>query len=124
MASLPSSRFQRAFLLIDSEHGVKSNDEQILEILVDNSIPFQLILSKVDKLLPSRMKFSLSPETLAVVQDRVNRAHQRVRERVESITGHHSHDQIMLACAAGAKLKNDQRLGVDGVRWAVLSACR
>jgi GTP-binding protein len=124
MATLLPFRLKRAFVLIDSEHGVKANDEQILEILADNNIPFQLILSKVDKLLSPKMKFPLSPENLAMVQDRVYGACHMVEERVRKVTGNHSRSQIMLACAAGAKLKNDQRLGIDGVRWAVLDACR
>lgn len=39
----------RAFLLIDSRHGVKKNDEAIMAILDEAAVPYQIILTKIDK---------------------------------------------------------------------------
>lgn len=40
---------RRTCLLVDAEHGYKAQDEQLMEGLVVKGIPFQLILTKVDK---------------------------------------------------------------------------
>ncbi len=39
----------RVFLLIDSRHGVKPNDIQIMEILDEAAVSYQIILTKTDK---------------------------------------------------------------------------
>jgi GTP-binding protein len=44
----------RAFLLVDSEHGVKDTDRRILELFRENQVPFQIVLSKVDKIVGAR----------------------------------------------------------------------
>lgn len=44
-------RLRRVFILIDSHHGIKSHDADILNILRERAIPHQVILSKVDSIL-------------------------------------------------------------------------
>lgn len=39
-----------ACLLIDSRHGIKPNDEEIMAILDDSAVPYQVVLTKIDKL--------------------------------------------------------------------------
>jgi GTP-binding protein len=41
---------RRAFVLIDSRHGVKSVDEEILSLLNKSAVAFQVVLTKTDKL--------------------------------------------------------------------------
>lgn len=41
---------RRIFLLIDSRHGIKENDEEIMEILDDSAVVYQIILTKIDKI--------------------------------------------------------------------------
>lgn len=41
---------RRTFVLIDSRHGVKSVDEEILSLLNKSAVTFQVVLTKVDKL--------------------------------------------------------------------------
>ena len=47
-------RLRRTFILIDSSHGLKPSDRQLLELLRAESIPHQVILVKADLLLFSR----------------------------------------------------------------------
>ncbi len=39
----------RVFLLIDSRHGVKKNDEEIMDLLDESAVSYQIILTKIDK---------------------------------------------------------------------------
>ncbi|MDR0555768.1 MAG: ribosome biogenesis GTP-binding protein YihA/YsxC [Holosporaceae bacterium] len=39
----------RVFLLIDSRHGVKKNDEEIMELLDRSAVAYQIVLTKTDK---------------------------------------------------------------------------
>ena len=40
---------RRAFVLIDSRHGVKPVDEEIMSLLDTSAVPFQAVLTKADK---------------------------------------------------------------------------
>ena len=40
---------RRVFLLIDSRHGVKPVDEEIMELLGRSAVTFQIVLTKADK---------------------------------------------------------------------------
>ena len=44
---------RRVFLLIDARHGLKANDEEIMGLLDRAAVPYQLVLTKVDKLKPA-----------------------------------------------------------------------
>lgn len=41
---------KRIFLLIDSRHGIKDNDEQVMRILDDAAVVYQIVLTKIDKI--------------------------------------------------------------------------
>ncbi len=41
---------RRVFLLIDSRHGPKSVDHEIMQLLNSSAVPFQVVLTKCDKL--------------------------------------------------------------------------
>ncbi|MGR3434992.1 MAG: ribosome biogenesis GTP-binding protein YihA/YsxC [Shimia sp.] len=43
---------RRAFVLIDSRHGVKPVDHEIMSLLDSAAVPFQAVLTKIDKLKP------------------------------------------------------------------------
>jgi GTP-binding protein len=40
---------RRAFVLIDMRHGIKSVDEEIMTLLDGAAVPFQVVLTKADK---------------------------------------------------------------------------
>ena len=41
---------RRVFVLIDARHGIKANDTEILEMLDEAAVSFQVVLTKADKL--------------------------------------------------------------------------
>ncbi len=43
------ANLRRAFLLIDSRHGIKAVDEEIMQLLSVAAVPFQVVLTKADK---------------------------------------------------------------------------
>ncbi|WP_316013550.1 ribosome biogenesis GTP-binding protein YihA/YsxC [Roseobacter sp. HKCCA0434] len=50
---------RRVFLLIDSRHGAKAVDEEIMSLLDRAAVPFQTVLTKIDKPRKSELDASL-----------------------------------------------------------------
>jgi GTP-binding protein len=48
LAGRPTLR--RAFVLIDARHGIKKVDDEILGLLDKSAVPFQVVLTKIDKI--------------------------------------------------------------------------
>jgi len=44
------ANLRRVFLLIDSRHGLKSNDLELMDMLDETAVTYQIILTKIDKL--------------------------------------------------------------------------
>ncbi|WP_420395967.1 ribosome biogenesis GTP-binding protein YihA/YsxC [Nioella sp.] len=49
------ANLRRAFVLIDSRHGVKAVDEEIMDLLDRSAVPFQVVLTKADKIKQTDM---------------------------------------------------------------------
>lgn len=49
------ANLRRAFVLIDSRHGVKTVDEEIMDLLDKSAVPFQVVLTKADKIKQADM---------------------------------------------------------------------
>lgn len=47
---------RRAFCLIDARHGVKPVDHEIMTLLDRSAVPFQMVLTKADKIGPNAIK--------------------------------------------------------------------
>lgn len=60
------ANLRRAFVLIDSRHGVKPVDEEIMGLLDKAAVPFQCVLTKADKIRESE-----HPALLAQVRERL-----------------------------------------------------
>ena len=45
---------RRAFVLIDSRHGIKAVDEEIMTLLDKSAVTFQAVLTKADKIKPAQ----------------------------------------------------------------------
>ena len=46
---------RRAFVLIDARHGAKAVDEEIFTLLDKAAVPFQIVLTKTDKIKDSEL---------------------------------------------------------------------
>ena len=49
------ANLRRAFVLIDSRHGVKPVDEEIMDLLDRSAVPFQVVMTKADKIKKDEM---------------------------------------------------------------------
>ncbi|HSQ97440.1 MAG TPA: ribosome biogenesis GTP-binding protein YihA/YsxC [Rickettsiales bacterium] len=50
---------KRVFLLIDSRHLIKSNDEEMMDILDKSGILYQIILTKIDEINPKELELKV-----------------------------------------------------------------
>ncbi|RDW65866.1 translation initiation/elongation factor MRX8 [Aspergillus mulundensis] len=119
-------QLRRAFLLIDSEHGIKPTDAAILSLFRKYAIPHQIILSKVDKLLvkkkskptsvPSATKLAALRATLEKLRPVVQPDARTARIDGPGALGE------LLTCSADTPLGEGRFLGISAVRWAIISA--
>ena len=47
---------KRVYVLIDSRHGIKANDEEVLKLLDKAAISYQIVLTKADKIKPPALE--------------------------------------------------------------------
>ena len=60
---------KRVYVLIDARHGVKKNDEDVLDLLDKAAVSYQLVLTKTDKIKPPAVR-RLVEETLEKIRRR------------------------------------------------------
>lgn len=60
---------RRIFLLIDSRHGIKKIDEEIMEMLDKAAVTYQIVLTKIDKISTKEL------EKVLTATDRIVREH-------------------------------------------------
>ncbi|KAJ0425175.1 P-loop containing nucleoside triphosphate hydrolase protein [Aspergillus carlsbadensis] len=116
-------QLRRAFLLIDSEHGVKRTDSDILNLFRQYAIPHQIILSKVDKVLVANTAKPTSvPTAQKLAKLRANL--ERLRPVIQPVGRNEGPGALgeLLTCSSQVQLAPGQFLGVSAVRWAILSA--
>lgn len=118
------SRLRRAFILIDSEHGIKPNDAYILGLFRRYAIPHQIVLSKVDKVLGKKqkqVKTGVSTIGLQRLQEMLQSLREAVQPDIRVSEGPGALGEL-ITCSADIKIEPGRALGVDAVRWAILSA--
>jgi len=63
------STLRRVFVLIDARHGLKPNDEAVLDLLDEAAVPYQIVLTKADKIKPPALA-KLETATLERIKKR------------------------------------------------------
>ncbi|KAK5113839.1 hypothetical protein LTR62_003223 [Meristemomyces frigidus] len=122
-------QLRRTFVLVDAEHGLKGSDVEIITHLRRQGIAHQIVVSKVDKLLYPGAK-APGPERLSNGLHKLNALCADMRKELNREAGD-GRDSMMdvLCCSSEKRLgggfggQKQRRIGVDEVRWAVLSAC-
>ncbi len=66
---------QRVFLLIDSRHGLKENDIEMMKMLDESAVSYQIVLTKADK----------------IKADEMTRVHQKTTEALANHLAAHPH---------------------------------
>lgn len=56
---LKRRNLKRVFLLIDSRHSIKENDEEMMSILDASGILYQIILTKIDEIKPQELEIKV-----------------------------------------------------------------
>ncbi len=59
---------RRAFVLIDSRHGIKTVDEEIMSLMDSSALTFQIVMTKVDKIKVSERDAVLEQVRAALVK--------------------------------------------------------
>ncbi|PTU18110.1 hypothetical protein P175DRAFT_0444141 [Aspergillus ochraceoroseus IBT 24754] len=116
-------QLRRAFVLIDSHHGIKKKDEDILMLFRRYAIPHQIILSKVDKVLVknrSQMKSGASVAGAAALQ-RMLEGLRPIIQPDGRTEGPGALGEI-LTCSSETSIGQGQFLGISAIRWAIISA--
>jgi GTP-binding protein len=90
-------QLKRVYLLIDSRHGIKKNDIEIMDMLDEAAVSYQIILTKIDKVS-------------------TNEVNKRITE-VESI--YPKHPALYPQVLATSSVK---KLGLDDLQLAIISA--
>jgi GTP-binding protein len=49
------TRLKRVFVLIDSRHGLKASDADVMDMLDRTAVPYQIVLTKADKVKPQEL---------------------------------------------------------------------
>jgi GTP-binding protein len=63
------STLKRAFVLVDARHGIKSVDREIMALLNEAAVSFQVVLTKADKIPPKALATRLSETTAALAKE-------------------------------------------------------
>ncbi len=89
---------RRVFLLIDARHGIKPNDTEIMKLLDETAVNYQIVLTKADKLNQSSQE-------------------QIICSVSSMIAGHGAaHPEIILTSA-------DKKIGLNKLRSEILNLC-
>lgn len=115
------TQMKRAFLLIDAQHGIKDSDLHLIGLFQEQSIPYQIILSKVDRVLfdgnrnPSQGALDFRFIELQKTMEAVRNLVQPNPEDPSSAVGE------VISCSS-EKSFDGKKLGVDAIRYAMLKA--
>lgn len=112
---------KRVFLLVDSEHGIKPSDKVILDMFKAKNIPYQVVLSKADKIvLPGNRE--PSAEVLETRLSELRRTMEDVKNAIQPDTEEDGGAVGEIIACSSDKWVGGKRMGVDAVRFAMLQA--
>ena len=115
------TQLKGTFLLVDAEHGVKASDIQLLGLIKKIGIPYQVVLSKADKIVfPGSRK--PSPEALEARLADLRRTMESVKDAVQPNTEEDGGAVGEVIACSSEKWIEGKRMGIDAVRFATLRA--
>lgn len=112
---------KRAFLLVDAQHGVKESDRQLLQMFKEEHVPYQIVLSKVDRVLFQGSRIP-SPEALESRFSELRRTMESVMEAVQPNKEDDGGAVGDIISCSSKKWIEGKILGIDTVRFAMLQA--
>lgn len=121
-------QLRRTYVLVDAEHGLKRTDVQLLVHLRKQGIAHQVVLSKVDKILYPDSKFP-GPVKVHNGLVKLRERCEAVREQLDQAAAEEGVRGRMgdLMCCSSEKSLDEKnktkRIGIDELRWSILTAC-
>jgi len=109
------------FLLVDAEHGVKKSDQQLLAMIKDIGVPYQVILSKADKIVFPGSR-TPSSQALEARLTELRRTMESVKEAVQPNSEDDGGAVGEVVACSSEKWIEGKRMGIDEVRFAMLRA--
>ena len=116
-----SLRLKRAFLLIDPKHGLKRTDVELLRLLRENAISHQVVLSKADRIL-FRRSGNMTKNQLKENTQHLRRICEDLRKEIQPANSERPVALGELISCSAEKSLIGQRIGINNLRWAVLTA--
>jgi GTP-binding protein len=112
---------KRAFLLVDAEHGIKETDRQLIDLFKEKEVPYQIVLSKVDRVL---FDGSRTPSQGALESrfSQLRRTMESVKELVQPDSEEDGGAVGEVIACSSEKWIEGKRMGIDAVRFAMLQA--
>ena len=121
-------QLRRVFVLVDSMHGLKQKDDDILSLLRAYGISHQVILSKVDKILigeKGQKKKATGKATTSIANMSAFRSFlldlKPVVQPEDRSQGPGGLGELV-SCSAETVVRPGRLLGISTVRWAILAA--
>lgn len=108
---------------MDGSHGLKQSDQDILTLFRQYAIPHQIVLSKVDKLLANsskQIKTGASPAKISALRTVLEELRPVIQPDGRT-SGPGALGEI-LTCSAESPIGGGQFLGINALRWAILSS--
>lgn len=114
-------QLKRAFLLVDTVHGMKTLDEQLLALFRQQHIPHQIVLAKVDRLLFPTARLP-SEGTLEARLSELRRTMEIIKGLIQPDVEDMSGALGELIACSSEKRVNGTLMGINSVRHAMLQA--
>ncbi|KAG8531015.1 uncharacterized protein KY384_004372 [Bacidia gigantensis] len=104
------------YVLVDSVHGLKSSDQQLLSLLKQEHLAHQIVLTKVDRLLYTADK-KRSFENLVLQLPLLD----KFTADIKSSAGVIAPSEIV-CCSSEVSVGGPDKLGLETLRWSILKA--
>jgi GTP-binding protein len=112
---------KRAFLLIDAEHGIKPMDLRLLGFFKSQDVPYQVILSKADKILFPGSR-TPSPKAVEARIAALRRTMEAVKEAIQPDSEADGGAVGEVIACSSEQWVEGTRIGINAVRFAMLQA--
>jgi hypothetical protein len=113
--------------VIDCEYGMRDNDREALELVRHAGVPYQLVLTKADKIMYRRLLRSFLPRVEDFNQrhtDRILKACRRVRRDVAAFDPNNEAEglSIIATSAVLRHVSQASHIGIDYLRYSICRA--
>ncbi|RAL09674.1 translation initiation/elongation factor MRX8 [Aspergillus homomorphus CBS 101889] len=117
-------QLRRVFVLIDGFHGLKRWDIEVLKLLSQYGIPYQIVVAKIDKLLakqPAQIRTGVTEKGFETVRDVHRQLRIGARGALQFWKGPPPLGETLTCCSKVERTQGEY-IGISALRWAVVKA--